>query len=234
MLVGIVDDNKKYAEKLAEDIKLWGSEHGRSITPVIFTDAQIFSGQAEVRFDYDILFLDVSMPNVSGIDLARQIRKAHPYVPIVFISDYMQFSPLGYEVNAVRYLNKAASDFYEKLDECMNYTVKMWESFNVKAYVFKNKTGAMQIPYTDIVYFEVRNHCIHIFTTSGEHTLWRSMKELLTELPEFFVRTHRSYIANIYHMQSILPNEIVMTGNVRIPLSDNFKAHVADIFSELK
>ena len=234
MNIAIVDDNEMYAKKLTEGICAWAERNGALIQTQSFKDSVVFLAQAEIKFDYDVLVFDVSMPQIDGIELARKIRELHPFVPIIFVSDYMQFSPLGYEVNAVRYLNKAADDFTEKLDECLKYVTGLVSGFVTQAYTMHSKNSITQLPYKDILYFEARNHKIHIFTLSKEHSEWRSMSELIPELPDFFVQSSRSYMVNVHHIVTILPNELVLTNNSRIPLSRTFKNLVSDRFIELK
>ena len=113
MNIAIVDDNRSYLEKLTHGIRDWAKRNSVAVSISAFASPEVFLAQADDKFDFDALMFDVAMPEIDGISLARRIREVHPAVPIIFVSDYMQFSPLGYEVNAVRYLNKAAEDFPE-------------------------------------------------------------------------------------------------------------------------
>lgn len=234
MNIAIVDDNKMYAHKLTCGIASWAKSNAVPINTVSYNSSVVFLAQAETRFDYDVLVFDVSMPDIDGIELARRVRQAHPFVPIIFVSDYMQFSPLGYEVNAVRYLNKAADDFTEKLDECLKYVAKIVSAYSSSGYTLHTKNSITQLPYRDILYFEARNHKIHIFTTTREYSEWHTMTALLEKLPEFFVQSSRSFVVNIHHLVTILPTELVLTGNRRIPLSRNFRSIVSDKFFEFR
>ena len=234
MNIAIVDDNRAYLDKLSQGIRDWAKKMCVPISISAFASPEIFLAQAEDRFDFDALMFDVSMPSVDGITLARKIREVHPAIPIIFVSDYMQFSPLGYEVNAVRYLNKAADDFPEKLDECLKYVTGLISGVGTLCYTVHTKNTVIQVPCRDILYFEARNHRIHIKTVSHEYTEWKTMQELACVLPDFFVQTSRSYIINIHHCLSVLPNEVVMTGDIHIQLSRTYKNDVTDKFLELK
>lgn len=233
MKIAIVDDNRMYLEKLKKGIDAWKVANNVTVHISTFSSPDIFLAQAEDKFDFDALIFDVKMPKIDGIELARRIRKVHTHIPIIFVSDYMQFSPLGYEVNAVRYLNKASDDFSEKLDECLKYVLSVL-STAFTAYTIHSKNSVIQVPFRDIIFFEARNHKIHIKTLNLEFTEWKTMLELTEELPDFFVQTSRSYIVNVHHIMSVLPNEVVATGNLHIQLSRTYKNAVTDKFLALK
>lgn len=233
MNIAIVDDNRAYLNKLSQGIRDWAKKMCVPISISAFASPEVFLAQAEDRFDFDALMFDVSMPSVDGITLARKIREVHPAIPIIFVSDYMQFSPLGYEVNAVRYLNKAADDFPEKLCESLNYVYFILTTTGT-TYTIHTKNTVIDVPFRDIIFFEARNHKLHIKTVSHEYSEWKTMQELVCELPDFFVQTSRSYIINVCHCLSILPNEVVMTGDIHIQLSRTYKSDVMDKFMEMK
>jgi two-component system LytT family response regulator len=176
----------------------------------------------------DLLFLDVNMPEMSGLDFAKTIS---PEIKIVFTTAYSQFAVESYKVDALHYLLKPITydDFLNAANKAQKHfqqsTIRQTEKQN-KNHFFVSSEGKMEkINLHEIDYIESMSEYVKIFLSNKKHivTLMR-LKNLESFLPQdWFIRVHRSYIVNTKNITTIERNRIVFYGNVYIPISDQYK-----------
>ena len=104
--IAIVDDNQTDREFLHSQAQSWAAQKGSSLQAELFASAEEFLFHYAEHKDYDILLLDIEMPGMDGVTMARRIRKENETVQIVFITGYSEYISEGYEVAALHYLMK--------------------------------------------------------------------------------------------------------------------------------
>ena len=228
--IAIVDDNQNFAQMLIHEIEVWASEKGHSVRIKYMTSPEVFLAELSDNNTWNAILLDVSMPEMNGIEVAKKIRKQNTIIPIVFISGFMQYCTEGYEVNALRYLDKNAVNFREKLNECMCYVMKIIEANDDSALLLQTKNTSMQIPYKETMYFEAMNHNIEIHTVSTTFTVRRTLQSIKEELPDRFIFSTRSYCVNLQHVIAVMQNYIVLTDKSTLPLSRQYRDEVMQAF----
>ncbi len=193
-------------------------------------DALAFIHQEKV----DLIFLDIQMPDLSGMELARILESRPKAAPtrIIFTTAYNQFAIEGYKVDAMDYLLKPYS--YE---EFLKASTKAYRFFEQKRdvqpshetrpdYIFlKVEYQLVKIPLKDIIYIEGYKDYIKVHLTERTSPLLsltslKNMEELLPH--EKFMRIHRSYIISLDHIVSITKNTVNM-GSINITVSDLYK-----------
>ena len=102
--MAICDDEEVYVESLAKELERYSREQNKEIKIVKFTKALHFLDQT--RDNYDLIFLDIKMPHVDGIEAAEEIRRRDDKVSIMFLTSYMQRAADGYGVAAEAFINK--------------------------------------------------------------------------------------------------------------------------------
>lgn len=178
--------------------------------------------------DIDLLFLDIQMPGLSGMALAKMVD---PKIAVIFTTAFDKYAIEGYQVNAIGYLLKPFS-YEEFLEPAAKYQQKL-KSSSPEVAELKDQDFIMvkadyktwQIPLNDILYFEGVKDYVRIHRQSVSKVLMplMSMKSLESQLPETkFMRVHRSYIVNLNKIEVIERNQIVF-GDTRISVSDNYK-----------
>jgi DNA-binding LytR/AlgR family response regulator len=181
----------------------------------------------------DLLFLDVQMPGISGIQFLQSV-KTPPLV--IFITAYEKFALEGFNLDAVDYLLKPVS-----FDRFLKAVTKAYEFFNLKQggppaattpisspveYLFVNaEYNLVKITLKDILYIEGLKDYVKIFTSTAQRPIITrmSMKNLEEKLPaNAFSRVHKSYIVSIDKIISIRRGKISV-GTVHIPISEHYK-----------
>lgn len=165
---------------------------------------------------FDIVFLDIEMPETDGLELSRQLRKISSEVYIVFLTSHVEYAIKGYEVNALRYLLKPING--EALKEIIDYVSS--KIYDGKALWVRSEEREVKVKLDDILYIEALNQYVMI-RTFGEEIRVRGMISDYEEklINEDFFRIHRSYIVPLGKIVKTGCAEVILEGNVIIPLS---------------
>lgn len=182
----------------------------------------------------DIVFFDIQMPQLSGMELAKMARKMDLNFKLIFTTAYSEFAVDSYKVQASDYLLKpfSQSDF----DSCLNklktsMAVAVSESSNDeiewnKEYIFvKSNYQMRKIALKDILYFEGLKDYIQIFLKDEKHPILilTSFKKVIEKLsPQQFMRIHRSYIVNLNAVEKVEKSRIIF-GDRYLPVSESNK-----------
>lgn len=143
--IGICDDERSQAQGLRDMTEAWARERGLSCRTELFPSAEAFLFACTEDSAFDILLLDVEMPGMTGIDLAKTLRRENSRVQILFVTSHFELAGEGYEVDALHYLikpvareklfsvlDKAAQKLAEEpphvLISCQEERVKLYES----------------------------------------------------------------------------------------------------------
>lgn len=176
----------------------------------------------------DLLFIDIQMPEVTGIDFIRSL-KSPPLV--VFTTAYAEYALEGFELNAIDYLLKPIAQ--ERFDRAVAkateyYQIKHGNEVNSaeleEDYIFvKANQKLIKISYDDIKYVEAFADYVKIYIPEKRIVTLQTMKNMERKLPtEKFVRIHRSFIVGLKHIHSYNTSEVEIDGN-KLPIGKNFK-----------
>jgi Response regulator of the LytR/AlgR family len=176
-----------------------------------------------------LLFLDIQMPELSGIEFAKILPKD---TKIIFTTAFNQYAIDGYKVNALDYLLKPISyqDFLQSTDKALEwFTAQNKQGLNQADRIMfvKSDYKLIRVCLDDILYVEGLKDYIRIYLRSGEKVMsLMSMKKLEEYLPQpEFLRVHRSWIVHMPEVTTIDRFRIVF-GDLFIPISDNYKEQV--------
>lgn len=187
--------------------------------------------------EIDLIFLDIQMPDLSGMELARILdgKKSEKKPRIIFTTAYNQFAIEGYKVDALDYLLKpfsyeeflkAATKAYQYYDSQSNQTNDKKDNQKAQDYIFlKVEYQLVKVLLKEITHIEAYKDYVKVHLKGKPNPLLSlmSMKNMEEILPhENFMRIHRSFIINLDHIDSVSRN-IVHIGNHQISVSDNYK-----------
>lgn len=200
------------------------------------------------RNPVDILFLDIQMPDLNGLDFSKTIDTSR--TRIIFTTAFSQYALEGYKVNALDYLLKPISyaDFASSVNRAQKWyelahankqeTSVQADSDAVKTdsnYMFvKSDYKLVRIDFADILYIEGLKDYVKIYLSSATKPILSlsSMRSIENALPEkTFFRVHRSYIVNMDKVRIFERGQIVF-GEKYIPISDSYKERVQSYLNE--
>lgn len=218
MKIGIIEDEKSHRDLLISYLEGWSA--GQKITLELnsFDSAESFWFTYEESGDFDMLFLDIQMGGMDGMELAHRIRKRDRDIVIVFTTGITDYLEEGYEVEALHYLIKPLSA--EKVEKCMGKAVlrRRREQF----VTLHTSGGTIKLSEESINYVEARGRscCIGRVREPEELEVRESLAQLeqMLEAGEF-MKCHRSYLCRIGNIHHIGKEDIFFDDGSRVPVS---------------
>ena len=165
---------------------------------------------------YDIVFLDIEMPKMDGITLARKLRELSDEVCIVFLTGHVEYAIQGYEVNALRYLTKPANE--EKVREVIDYVLDKQAS--AKQLWLKTSEGDVRLKLADVLFIEAQNQNVAVNTSADTYVVRGNISDYEERLsPEGFFRIHRGYLISLSKVMKLSGKEVIMEDGTSLPVS---------------
>lgn len=222
----IIDDEPLARKGLKEYVSDTGFLElaGEFDSPVAATDL-IRSGQAQ------LLFLDIQMPRISGLDFFRSLQQP---IPVIFTTAYPQYALEGFEVNALDYLLKPVS-----FERFLKAAMKAREYYEVREknreeaaisdfFFIKADNRLVKIFFEEILYVEALQNYVTIHTATRKYMTYLTFRSVEEYLPaEKFLKVHKSYIVAASKIDSIEAGDIKI-GQQHIPISRNQKEEVME------
>lgn len=163
---------------------------------------------------FDIILLDLRLPGLNGMEVAKQISGKSP---IIFITSYQEYALEAFEVEAVHYLLKPVTD--ERLYVAMDRAIRRSKQVDDQTLTLTKAGEAHVILVCDILYCEVLNHRVSIHTAQGTFDYFGTLDVLETRLDERFFRCHRSFIVNMSCVAGQEKGTAVLTNGEQIMIS---------------
>lgn len=169
----------------------------------------------------DLVFLDIQMPELTGINFMKILGDKMKYI---LTTAYSEYALEGYEHHIVDYLLKPIS-----LERFRKSAIKAQERFSLgkqeQNHFFVKSSGKQhKVNFADILYIESIRDYVNIKTAEEEFIVLDTLKSMEQQLPEsFFVRVHKSFIVNLNHIKNIGTKKIIINPEHEIPIGENYK-----------
>lgn len=166
---------------------------------------------------FDILLLDIDLPDKSGIDFANDYIKIYPNIKIIFISSHNELVFDSFKVHPYNFIRK------EKIDIELNDTLlELLDLLKMhkKEIVLNNKDNTTIIQQSDIIYIESFKHYCYIYTklTTEPYKIRTNMRQILEDLNFCFYRINRSYIINLNEIKQIKNGRVILKNDMEVTL----------------
>jgi len=184
------------------------------------------------KFPVDLLFLDINMPSLNGIDFYKKIKQN---TPVIFTTAHLEYAVEGFNLNAVDYLLKPFSfeRFHTAVNKAQDFINYQQGKINPQSFIFvRADYSLLKINLDDILYIESLDDYVKIFLDQQKTVVARmTMKNLLEKLPEKdFIRVHRSYIVPFRRIDAVR-QKVVYIRDKEFPIGESF---VSDFFGRFK
>lgn len=226
MIIGICDDLTQDCAHLRALLL----SHTADFTIVEYQSGEALLEDLAKGSHLDILFLDICMRGLNGIETAEEIRTWNDDLPILFLTSSPQFAVASYRVQAQDYLLKpvAQSDLFQSLDRQIHRLSQSEPHIS-----FQTTNGISQIPLAQIAYMEAANRKLFLVQSNGvileNRDTIQNMAVLLEKHPHF-VHPHRSYVVNLLHVKTMDKNGFQMFSGASIPVARNNMAKMKTLY----
>lgn len=229
MNIAICDDSKIILEYMSEEINhiLKNKKHNAIVQ-------KFYSGRDLIRAitneKFDVVFLDIDMPEMSGFEIAKKIQSFANVIPIVFVSNLDNRVYESFKFSPFRFIRKSHFDeeINSVIEDILNILIHPNENIiislsNEKIRLYPNK----------IIYIECNDKILKIVSHSEIVEIRYRLKDIEYELEKYgFIRIHKGYLVNIKYIYRInKTGEIILESGERLPVS---KRRIKEVFSKLE
>ncbi len=218
--VAVCDDERTALQELAEEVRRWAEAEGEacSVEPVASADAFWFVW--EERKDLEVLLLDIEMPGMDGMELARRLRQAGEPIGIIFVTGNPDFALEGYDLEAVSYVMKPVRR--ERLHAALS---RARERMARRAAVLLPLSGGEleRLYIADICCLESDGHASIVWKKDGTKLVSKmgtqQLEQELENCSDAFFKPHRSYFINLAHVERIGKKDVRMGNQLLVPIA---------------
>lgn len=224
--IAVCEDDKVQAKQLVHILKKYETAHSIGLVVDVFYSAESMLKASIIK--YDLIFLDIGLPGLSGIELAKKIRETSSRVKLVFLTAHEQLWPEGYKVSATRFLVKPLNEnhLFQELASLLS------DGVEERQCILASKDRVLAKVFIDeILYLEIsgRKVLIHTFDNvySSSHSLSYWVKTLANQS---FVQTHSSYLVNLKYVKFVGRDSVTLVTGDKVYVSLRRYKHFKDSF----
>lgn len=222
----IVEDDPQAAETLRAHLERYAAERGTSFSVEILPSALEF---LEGTRPADVVFMDIGLPGVSGMEAAEVMRQTDELTPLIFVTDLAQYAVRGYQVDALDFMVKPVT--YEDFALRMGRAMRVMDRNAGGTVGVATDEGLRVIAEKDVVYVEIFRHDLYWHVTGSAQplhargTLTRVAEELGSER---FCRVSASHLINMGQLALIRPGSVVMSDGTEVVISRRRRREVLE------
>ena len=222
IVVAVCDDEKTYLRMMKKYIERYFAQNNIEHIVECYASGKELISCVATSTRIDIIFLDIYMDEIDGMEVAKEIRKYSSEVFIVFVSAYYSYAVKGYTVDATRYILKNNDDLEDTIDECLNTIIKkMNYCIPLKHFTFIECEKDVNIEH--IIYIESNLHKLQFYIVEDSvklYTMYETLNNIEQELSNnIFVRIHQSRLVNLKYVTEIKEHSEMMQGARTVVLS---------------
>lgn len=214
--IAICDDEEMFVDQLGEMISRYAVETETKIRVTKYYDGLDLIEKYDTTID--LIFLDIQMKMVNGLQTAERIRQMDEKAGIIFLTTLTQYALEGYKYQAVNYIIKPLK--YVRLKAELDKFVERHRRENHPSIVVVNDSGKYKIALNSLRFVETFNRNLMFHAEQENIICYKKMKEIEQELKEHgFVRCHTSYLVNLAYVKGVKKLEITLITEETIPIS---------------
>lgn len=230
MRVALIDDSDEFLGLLENVIRSFFISRRIACKIVCYQNPNLFYYDIMESDSFDVCFLDIEMPQMNGIDLARKLRQANRKLPLIFLTAHSEYMRAGYEVKAFDYLSKdiAKDEVIGVLERLMGEI----KEDRKHIYVIDSNNRMERLPHEEIIYIYKTGQYSRFVMKHGETQERKALKDIYEKLDkELFLFVERGFIINLEHVSRILSRNVVLSNGAEVRAS---KDHIHELKARLQ
>lgn len=212
--IAVCDDEDIMLCELTNKITTYMKNTTNSYQVISFSNAEELLKHNEA---FDVVFLDIQMQGMTGMEAAKKIRESDTESYIIFVTVLKECVYDAFEVEASDYLLKPVED--KRFNRTMARILHYIEDRGQASLIIQKSTGYKSIRFADIFYCEVINRKIYIYTKQGMIDYYFKIEELERQLENHCIRCHRSYLVNLQYVCGYENGIAQLENGEKIPVS---------------
>lgn len=232
--IAICDDQEAICEQVEDILLKIGQACLYKIEiDVFYTGEELYKHISDDIY-YDIIFLDIELNTMDGIEIGCKIREElnNENTQIIYISGDENYAMRLFKTRPLDFIIKPIT--YEKTFEVFQTAVKL---INKKNKIFDYQVGhtTFKIPVKDIIYFEGNNRKIDVITVKQRDSFYGSLKHLFDKVKQYnFINIHKSYLVNYFHVTKFEYHQVTLSNGTILPISQKNRKKVREIQLKLE
>lgn len=205
--IAIIEDEIEMSNDLKKHIEMFFNQHEKNISIDIFDNAVKFLDK--YKTGYNLVFMDINLPYMNGIEASEKLRQKDPMVIIIFVTSLAQYAIEGYKVHAFDYVLKPVNyyNFVLTLERLLPHLKDNDKSI----VIYTNKTSFKKIVIERIKYIEINNHKLIFHTLDGDYETHGALNDYVDILKDdYFELCNRCYLINLKMVSQVTPDSVII------------------------
>lgn len=219
--IGVCDDEAYFREDIEKRLETYFKDKTLEPKIDVFEKGQALLDEAE-QSPFDLVFLDIEMPDVSGMTVGKRLREIKPDIFLIFVTSHHQYVRQAFCLDAFQYLEKPLNDvdFKQEMDRMITESI-----LRKQDYVLEYKGVKTKIPISKIVYLESTGWKVIVHTKDEDYKIVGKLGEEEKRLAVYsFIRVHQSYLVNMQYITRFLSDRVFLQGlDEPLPVSRKYK-----------
>lgn len=214
--IAIVEDDDIAAKSLLTNLKTYEKENEVTFATTRYADAVAFLSDSKTT--YDIVFMDIELPMMNGMDAAFKLREKDKKIIIIFVTNMAQYAVRGYEVDALYYILKPLN--YQSVAHKLKKALSLIRSSTEMVINLPQASGLVRISTKDLTYVEITGHKLFYHTATAIYKTSGSLSVVEKTLEgQGFFRCNSCYLVNAKHIAFISGYDVLLFGGETLRIS---------------
>lgn len=225
--IAVVEDSEQERKELVDCLTQYARQNGLQFQITHFPDAiRLIDGY---KANYDLIFMDIKLPGMSGMEAAKRLRQIDRSVTLVFVTNMVQYAVEGYSVEAFDYILKPINNYAFQLK--LKRILAHIGSKSSEGIVIRTADGAVALRLREIHYVEVEGHYLNWHTQDKIYRTLGPLKSISQELPESYCPISRWNVVNMQYITAVEGDDVIVNGQ-RLRIGRSYKQKFLQAYAE--